>query len=838
MDDAAPLQGGPAAQYRLVDGCIELVERAALAGAVVVILEDLHWADPATILVARTIAFRLSALPIVLLITYRPSPQVGALDALVDAAGREGAVHLRLEPLDPASVTGLVRHQLSGDPGPRLLARVAGASGNPLFVNELVAALLEDGAIEMVDGRPEVRAVTLPPSLRVTILRRLSFLEEPALAALRTAAILGTTFDISDLAAVSGRPAVELLATLREPLRARIIEEAGTRLRFRHDLIREAVYADLPLNARTALHRDAAKALAAAGAAAAEVAEQYLRGAIPGDGAAVHWLQRTAREERSRAPESAMRFLERAIELLPDDDPLSDGIRVDLADLLAYSGRPSGAAALAEEVLGRSLGATLEARALQALVQAHVAQGRWLDVVQVVSDAAQRPGLALGTRARLLGESALARIWTGDLDGAETEAEQALRMGEQAGDSFATWNALGNLSAVADKRGRFEKGVTLARRGADLAARTATDGQRRLPHIALGAALVSADRLREAISTLQLGRQLGERMGTQWDLPFYHAMLALPLQSLGEWDQATAEAEAALSCADEMGSHGGRVGALGTLARIAIHRDEIADAVRLTRTATAIVDELGPQWGGVPVIALLEVDGDLDAAAARLVTAWDRAQRGGQVEAQLGMGPEVVRLALATGARATAEDVTEELERLAPIAGVPVAQAGALLSRGRLNGDPDLLIRAVEAYQRGGRAPAGAAAAETAAAALMRHGRTAEAMPWFDDALATFEALQARRDIARIRSTMRALGIRRGSRSAHRPARSGWEALTATEQRIVALVAEGLTNPEIGRRLFISPRTVQSHVAHVFTKLGLTSRVELAARVASQATVI
>jgi DNA-binding CsgD family transcriptional regulator len=275
------------------------------------------------------------------------------------------------------------------------------------------------------------------------------------------------------------------------------------------------------------------------------------------------------------------------------------------------------------------------------------------------------------------------------------------------------------------------------------------------------------------------------------------------------------------------------VGALGTLTTIAIRRNQLDEAVRYADVATAIIKEAGPQWGGVPRVELLEAQGDTDAAAKLVVAHWESMARRGAAEGQLALGPEVVRLAMATGSIAYANEVADALETLAARARVPVADGAALLSRGRVSGDPDTLLAAVAAYRKGHRAPARAAAAEVAAVALVHAGRSAEAIPLLEETVATFEALDAQRDLAQVRSTMRTLGIRRGTRSAHRPARSGWEALTATERQIVALASQGLTNPEIGRRLFISPRTVQSHLGHVFTKVGLTSRVELAAQAAS-----
>ena len=133
--------------------------------------------------------------------------------------------------------------------------------------------------IKTAGGRAEVAELTLPPTLRLTILRRLSFLSEDTLQALRSASILGSSFTLTDLAVIIGRSALDLSMVLAEAIRARVLEDDGTRLRFRHDLIRDAIYEDLPASVRRALHREAGQRLAAAGAPALQVAEHLARGA-------------------------------------------------------------------------------------------------------------------------------------------------------------------------------------------------------------------------------------------------------------------------------------------------------------------------------------------------------------------------------------------------------------------------------------------------------------------------------------------------------------------------------------------------------------------------------
>ena len=158
------------------------------------------------------------------------------------------------------------RISVGAAPGRRLLAGISGAAGNPLFVTELLGALAQEQMITIAGGQAEVAALTLPPTLRLTILRRISFLADGTLQALRSASAPGAGFTLTDLAEFTGRSAVDLAMTLAEAIQARVLQDDGTRLRFRHDLIRDAIYQDLPASVRGALHREAGQRLAAAGA--------------------------------------------------------------------------------------------------------------------------------------------------------------------------------------------------------------------------------------------------------------------------------------------------------------------------------------------------------------------------------------------------------------------------------------------------------------------------------------------------------------------------------------------------------------------------------------------
>src|SRR5215217_4693691 len=273
----------PGLQFRTVDAFADLAEELALSGPLVIGVDDLQWADPSSLLTLATLSRRLAYLQVALIGCFRPAPRVAELDRLRSALEGAGARCLTLGPLAEGAVHELVADTIAADPGSRLLTEIAGAAGNPLFVTELLGALLQEGAITTAGGRAEVAETTLPPTLRLTILRRLSFLPDDTLQALPAASILGSAFSLIDLATVADRTVLGLATALTEAIRTGVLRDDGAHLRFRHDLIRDAIYEDLPGSVRQALHHEAGQRLAHAHAPALLVAEHLARGAGAGD---------------------------------------------------------------------------------------------------------------------------------------------------------------------------------------------------------------------------------------------------------------------------------------------------------------------------------------------------------------------------------------------------------------------------------------------------------------------------------------------------------------------------------------------------------------------------
>ena len=710
---------------------------------------------------------------------------------------------------------------------------MAGAGGNPLFVIELVRALVDEGAIEVGDGRAEASRTALPPTLRLTILRRLSLLPEDALNPLRLASILGATFSVAELALVTGQTPAQLLPALGAAVAAGLLTESGDRLAFRHDLVRDAVYTDLPVAVRKGLHRHAGEVLGAAGAPVERVAGHVALGAEPGDTEAVSWLRRAAHTAAPRAPATAVRLLERALEIVDSGDPQRDLLSAELIEPLLSHGRLGDAETLARDVLGRTPGAAVDTRVRTALAAVLAMEARYpeaihqLEQAAVAAPARERPSLAAA--------GSFLMALAGRVDDARQAAQRAVEVGDHGGDDHALCLGLLTLTVVALAESYVDRAVTLAERAVTVAHRSdAAWANQLVPELWHGTSLADADRLEEAEAVLQAGRMRAERTGNVARLPHYHWAIADVRLAAGHWDDALAEAHTGLGLIEETANQVGDVFANAVCAHIAFHRDEPtlaqAGVDEARRRLVAGPLEIGFEWMTWVQALVLEANGQSGEALALLEDTWDLIAPLRYLQlASRAMGPDLVRMALAAGRRPRAVAVTEELEGSARRSPTPTARGLALRCRGLLDDDPGVLLQAVAAHQDGPRPYHLAAAREAAGLALTRAARGAEAIPLLADALAGYEQLEAVRDVARVQSSLRHLGVRRDRPPRrHRPT-FGWDSLTPTELRVVGLVARGRTNREIGEALFVARRTVATHLEHVFQKLGHANRTELAA---------
>ena len=251
----------------LAEQLLALVAEQCEVRPTILVIDDLQWADQASVALWGRLAKAVQRVPLLLVGMMRPVPQRDDLLALRRVAG--DATRLQLTGLTSTAVVDLVAALAGGRPDDDLLRLADGAAGNPLYVTELVAALArssrltvtETGAAELTDG-------SAPGSLSAAIADRLGFVTGPVRDVLRAAALLGTDFAVPDLAIVLGRSVADLIPAVDEACAAGILAESGHGLGFRHPLIRAALYDDMPPSLRAAWHRDAALALAESNAPA------------------------------------------------------------------------------------------------------------------------------------------------------------------------------------------------------------------------------------------------------------------------------------------------------------------------------------------------------------------------------------------------------------------------------------------------------------------------------------------------------------------------------------------------------------------------------------------
>ena len=272
----------------LAEQLLALVAEESAVRPVVLVIDDLQWADPASVTLWGRLARTARQAPLLLIGTARPVPHRDDLLALHRLAGDDGRI--QLTGLAEPAVADLVAVLAGGRPDGSLLRLAEGAAGNPLYLTELVAALMRGsnltltpaGTAALADGTDlggqpgSSGSGSIPGSLSAVIADRLGFVTGPVRDVLRAAALLGVDFEISDLAIVLGRGLPDLLPAVDEARVAGVLAESGSSLGFRHPMIRAALYEEMPAAVRAAWHRDAARALAAAGAPPERVARQLL----------------------------------------------------------------------------------------------------------------------------------------------------------------------------------------------------------------------------------------------------------------------------------------------------------------------------------------------------------------------------------------------------------------------------------------------------------------------------------------------------------------------------------------------------------------------------------
>ena len=800
------------------EALLDLIDRRCAQSPVLLVVDDLHWADEATVAVCHRLARSVAQRPLLLIGATRPMPRRADLKALRRGIHRDGLI--RLCPLGAAAVTRLVADLSGGQPGPQLVRLAADAAGNPLYLTELVGALDRAGSLQVSGGAAELAGGPVPATLSEAIGDRLGFLDQQVREMLRAAALLGSEFTVDDLVVVTGRRPADLAPALADARAAGVLAEAGLRLAFRHPLIRTALYEDLTDALRLAWHRDAARALHDAGASIDRVARQLLPALPALDDWVVDWLVDQAPMLLGQATPVAVDLLAAATGHTQHGDPRRAVLTSHLAEGLVRLNRPDEAAELAERILPEASDPEIFTTLALTLATCRATTGQYDTALHELAVAVTRPGLSPRHRALLRVKTAWQQAgYRREVEAAEQAAHDALSWidGSDAEIESMAMFALGVGRAwEGDELGaleKFDRALAAAAGNPDLA------DLQLLIQLNVGLQLVILDRTERGERTLREAQRLADRMGNHRRLAQVQTSLAFLFFHTGKWDDALAETALASLVPEPYN----RCQADAAAALIFLHRGDAAaarrhlaaaeeNAANLPDLVIGMLDlarALDRERSGTPAdaLALLRVDGEVQ-----------------EIELVL---PDGVRLALAAKDNAAAAELTARAEAL-PSQDEIVHRAGiASHCRGLRDADPVGLQRAAEQYASAHRPLLRAQALEAAAALLAEGGEIAAARPSFNAAMDLYVGLGAAWEVTRMRARFRPHGIRLPTRRIKRPA-TGWEALTASEAKVAALVAEGLSNPEIAEQLVVSRRTVETHITKVLAKLHARSRVDLA----------
>jgi DNA-binding CsgD family transcriptional regulator len=829
--DGPVLAGDPvlAAAERLM----ALVDRLCAVSPVVVVAEDLQWGDEASLLVWQRLARAAEQLPLLVVGSGRPGPAGEEAGRLRARAAAEGTL-MSLGPMSAAEVGELAGELLGAQPGEWLTGLMGQAGGNPLYVRELVDALVRDGRVRPAGGvagpAGEPAAIQVPASLAAAIGERLSVLPGQAAAVLRWAAVLGQEFSVTDLSVVTGRSAGELAGVVGQAVAAGVLAGAGPRLEFRHGLIRRSLYEAVPRAVREALHLQAAHSLARAGEPAERVAAQLAAAPDAGSEWVWDWLATAAPTLSYTAPQVAAGLLRRALAHLPETDARREVLETGLVRVGFLLLLGDEVERVAGPLLARTGDPDRAAEVAWLLANTLARVGRPGEAAEVVQAALARPGTDAVWAARLRSRQAMIRAQLGELDLAEPIAREALAGAQRAGDPVAGGYALHTLAFMASRRLDLAAALDYMDRAlAMIGDNPQTTDLRLLVLMNRAAALMFLDRPAEADSAIREALTLAEQTGTA-RLGLTYCKAAEEYFDVGQWDDALAvlEIAAGLPNTDYYS-----IVAHGCAALIYGHRDERAAAGEHLAAVPPQAASVPAHRGALPPLLLAQALAAEQAAPDRpreamtvLVPCLDPGYAAYMPDRFVVL-PTLVRLALAAGDAATAAAAAEMAAADAEREPLPVRTSAAGCCRGMAGGDPGPVLAAAAYYESSGRPLERAQALEEAAVLLAGRGDRPAAGRAFRAAAGVYLGLGAMWDLRRAEARLRPHGIRRGRTSTQARPAHGWDALTATEAKVAGLVAEGQSNPDIATALFLSRNTVQTHVSHILAKLGAHSRAEI-----------
>ena len=832
----------------LVQDLADLLVTADRGGPVLIILEDLHWADELSLDVLGHLAGRLATRPLLVAGAYRSDelyPRLPMRDLRARLLSQRRCEEIRLPRLGLAQTAAMTGALLGRSAPAQMVQAIHERSdGIPLHIEELLAATDEDTLTP--DSGAAIQAATVPDTLGDAVLSRVRHLAGLTRDVASAACVIGRSFDFDLLTAVTDHGPDEVAGALRELQDAYLVLPGADEVTFdfRHALIRDTLYADTDLPARRRLHERVARAAVDRGYRGAFISAHFEQAQCPGP---AHEYAVAAAGEAAAvsAHGEALELYRRAVRNLPAQLSERDraGLFAALGDEAAATDDNAAAAEAYRTARELTAGAG-DARAAAALVPRMVAVAHLLGenlpvrvgMLQAALDSLDSLDGVAGAagadreRARLGSAMAAAYLVDDRLDEAIAYGEASRAESQRLGDEEAALNTAATLGSVLVFAGRMEEGWRLLE---DAIAR-ATDAQQEA-EAARGYRMIgsSASALVEydlAERWLTDGIGYAEKVEL-WNHRHYMASHLAHVQwATGQWQAAAQTAQQAL--ADGRGGITTQITAQFVLGYLAMGRGDWTLAADLLGEAfghgdrMAEVQRLSPPLWGLAEAARCQADYD---------TALKHCERGYRASAGITDASYLypylltgVRAHLARGDVDAAQAWSDRVAAVLTIRAIPGtlpaighARGLLLLARGEVPTAIEALQTASESWQVLHRFWEGTWARLDLAEAAARARRRGEAAVLADEVRTIAAAAGAAVLVA-------AADRLTESFDAVKPAEP-WYPLSEREFEVAQLVAAGLTNRQIAERLVLAPKTISAHVTHILTKLGAARRAEIAA---------
>jgi len=821
----------PEQRFWLLQDIQALIEEAALRDPLLICLDDLHWGGPSCAVAMRQLPQRLASLPVGWVMAFRPDQGLPQVQSAKNQLQEAGAEMIRLGPLGRKAVAEIAVDVLGAEPGQELLRKAELVQGNPFLLIEFFRGLQDEHIVTVESGRAELLQDRLPRRVGDNMRGRLLRMSPTADRLATLASALGRRFSVYDLAEMSRMPVADLLDPIKELVQADIFVESGDRLAFGHDLIREAVRASSPVPVRRALDRQAADVLLARGALPVEVAQQLADSAEPGDETAIATLLQAADALGTTDPGTAAELAGRALELAPARHPLRGPLVARRAISLFAAGLGEEGRQFADTALRQVLPAEEEAR-----VRFSVAS--MFDLSPDLRADNARTALALPDLTADLRSWLWAALFHNLVVAGRTDEALAIegkaREAVYASRNHTCWFAFElPESAVYYQTYGFDRGLDILRTAERRGLGGQEDARQRLAHNFRSWLLAVTDRYDEALHVIDEGVAAAQRDRQNWALRVFETSRGRQMLQMGQFGEAALALEGRYSL-DEAHLVVGVLEAPSVVAlgKLKVHTGDERGAAEMAEIAKIMLQTSAPsvQSHAAWYLALHAMSqGKADKAHDWLCARGydNRLKLFPLFPFEIEDDPQLVRIAVAAGDEELAEHAIEQAEQRCELnPGVVSFKAAVAHARGLWRSSTRLLDTAASLFETGPRPLAAASALEDLGRLQAAEGATDDAIASLDRALAIDAQIGASWDAARVRRRLRQLGVRRRIITSKRPA-TGWEALTSAEAAIAQLASEGKTNREIAETLFISPHTVNSHLRHIFDKLGVNSRVSL-----------